>query len=70
MPEIKVKTEWVEKLKQLGVYDKWIANIQIQFGQPGNRPDRMISWMSFINWSFCWSTSIEGTSFWKEIYET
>lgn len=65
MPEIKVKTEYIKKLRQLGVYDQWLTNVKAQlYMDHFSDPDRMheaADFHAFLNWSFNWSKSPEGT---------
>lgn len=66
MPSITVKTEYVVKLKQLGVYDKWLANVQYQWGDwllQGQLSDSG-SWATFIRNSFGFVQSPEKFDFW------
>lgn len=69
MPQITVKTEWVDKLKALGVYDKWLANVKAQFPIYGNRftGGYIQSFYELINCPLIWGNTPEGNSFWSKI---
>lgn len=73
MPTLKVKPEFVTKLKALGCYDVWRANLIAQWHTAtdvtsiGKTIDELqiCSRVDFlINYSFCFSDTPEGTEFW------
>lgn len=69
MHQITVKTEYIDKLKSLGIYDQWLANVKAVHGTKSCRPELMKDWYEFINWSFTWEETPEEHSFWKKIAE-
>lgn len=70
MPSVTVKTVYIEKLKSLGCYDAWLTNIKVQYGNEFYRPVEWHDWKSFINWSFVWTNTPEGSGFWMEKFES
>ena len=71
MPKLTIKTEYVEKLKKLGCYDEWLANVKAAWGTEGcwlESPDHEIeTWWDVINLAFTWDITPEGKSFWEKI---
>lgn len=76
MPTFKVKTEYIEKLKQLGVYDEWLTNVKANWDDWNKEVggvELMIyifpttSFDHLIHWSFNWNNSPEGMKYWREI---
>ena len=65
------KNEKVEKLKSLGVYEKWNENVvNLRLKNDDKRllnDESHIDWEDFILSSFIWSDSNEGFVFWNEI---
>lgn len=70
MPSLTVKTIYIEKLKGLNCYDEWLTNVKVQYGCDFYRPGDWIDWKSFINWSFQWLITPEGSDFWMEKFES
>lgn len=79
MPNISVKRVYIEKLIELGLYDKWLNNIKQQWDDTDNcylNPKSYkynsyvkvcvvnISFKAFINYSFAWYKTPEGHHFW------
>ena len=62
MPQLKVKTEYIEKLKQLGIYDAWLANVKAD-DRDIYKLDAMYensaNFNQFINSSFSWGKTPE-----------
>lgn len=69
MSEIKVKTAHIEKLKSLGVYDKWLANVKAQWEGDGDSIDGDGDWEALLNSSFSYVDTFEGWQFWCDIEE-
>lgn len=69
MPKITVKTEYIDKLKQLGVYDAWLANLKNETISPADEKDmyEAIDFQTLIKASFIWTDATEGFDFWAEI---
>lgn len=76
MPEIKVKTEYIEKLKALGVYDKWLSNLKAQWNVKDNcsgnsdiKPESFYAynWGNLVSWAFTWDLTPEKFDFWSNI---
>lgn len=64
-------TKCVEKLKELGIYDKWRLNIDMLKSQDSFQDFRRMdfpNFSSFINLSFTWENTNEGSDFWYELY--
>jgi hypothetical protein len=71
MPHITIKTEYVQKLKELGVYDQWLGNIKTQWNERAKirfseMQQNTYSWAHLISQSFVWSSSNEGLKFWHD----
>jgi hypothetical protein len=67
---IRVKPEFLEKLKELGVYDKWLTNVKAPRRgnwKPTFNMEDSPMWASFIGNSFDWSDTPEGVSYWSLI---
>lgn len=64
-----IKPEFLEKLKALGVYEKWLSNVKAQWGEwrPTFTMNESDYWISFIGNSFKWSDTPEGASYWDII---
>lgn len=70
MPTLTIKTEYVERLKQLGVYDAWLVNVKDNWDMVEDRAGMLKDCYSFhtvISWAFTWSESVEGYTFWRDI---
>lgn len=73
MPNIKVKTANIEKLKALGVYDAWLANVKDNWEEwadsHSNASEKISdeSFTTFVHFSFNWLSSKEGRGFWHKI---
>lgn len=77
MPTLTVKTAHILKLKKLGVYDKWLANLKAQYsnGYTGNfvtletltKRSNSGQWGSFVSLSFIFRETPEGHDFWMRI---
>jgi hypothetical protein len=82
MPTISINRVYVDKLKQLGVYDKWVSNLKDQwcyltkcFLNPDSNGHEdyishcveHIAFHLFIDYSFCWEDTPEGHTFWHDI---
>lgn len=70
MPQLKVKTIYIEKLKALGCYDKWLSNVKIQFDSDDCQSVMWTDWHEFINWSFSWIDTPEGHGVWDKIADS
>lgn len=66
MPSLTVKTEYMLKLKSLGCYDAWFANIKSAERDGKDLYDLPLS-RRFIGASFNWSMSDEGWNYWYKI---
>ena len=68
MPEIKIKTEYIDKLNSLGVYDSWIKLVQSTWHPNKRKPlESASTFYIFITISFSWADSTNGHQFWREI---
>lgn len=67
MPAIKVKTVYIEKLKALGVYDQWLANMKLQFEVRMIFFTAITDFNSFISATMLWTDTPEGSVFWKNV---
>lgn len=70
---IKLKSEHLAKLKQLGVYDSWLSNVKKQFSVSSYRKDTMEadSFNELLQvCSFNWTITPEGHDFWSSIAYT
>lgn len=70
MPEVKVKTEWIKKLKQLGVYDQWLFNVKEQYGYRHELYIHITRFKDLLNYPFAWPQTPEGNDFWCELYDS
>lgn len=70
MPNLTLKTEYIDELKQLGIYDKWFANLKKQWSDNNRRhlTTQVDNFADLIYYSFCWDDSIEGADFWSDIF--
>lgn len=65
MPTLKVKTVYIEKLKDLGCYDSWLDNLKKQWKDIYTvRPQ---TFEHLVAISFDWSKTTEGDVYWFEI---
>jgi hypothetical protein len=79
MPQITVKTEYILKLKQLGIYDQWFQNVKSQFGKTESTNgveyvsvramETASNFGDFISASLFWRETVEGHEFWRTICE-
>lgn len=72
MPTIKVKTEYINKLKQLGIYDAWLSNVKNQWDGKYllQNIDKINSFANLIYYSFDWSHTIDDINVnWHDIYK-
>ena len=73
MPTLTVKTEYITKLKSLGVYELWFHNLKCQWDSYKNHSSMLAggsipnSWKEFISKSFSWKDSVEGSDMWVDI---
>lgn len=67
MPTITIKTEYVEKMKQLGCYDKWLTNVKSQFGEYGHLFAEVTSFYQCISKPLAWIHTPEGAFYWQNI---
>ena len=70
MPEAyphKYQTPFDDKLIELGVKEKWDTNREALFQSGYIIPLKLDNFSEFINFSFFWSTSVEGFDFWNDI---
>lgn len=70
MPQLKVKTVYIEKLKALGVYDQWLENLKKQWSIVKDRKTMLEAspnFNSMISRSFLWTTATGGGDFWLDI---
>ena len=83
MPNVKIKKDHLNKLKELGVYALWVANVTEQWGSYADcwlNPDSPkhklytdklnrndITFESLICYSFHWKKTNEGYEFWNDI---
>lgn len=63
----KYQTPFDDKLIELGVKEKWDANREALLRSDYIIPLKTDSFFEFIDFSFFWSTSVEGFDFWNEI---
>lgn len=70
MPQVTVKTEYIDKLKQLLVYNTWFSNVK----KWRKNPTHLSSFMQnspnfsrFIGSSFNWTDTPEGYKFWESV---
>jgi hypothetical protein len=70
MPTLKIKTEYIRRLKEMGVYDKWLYNVKDQWNDSRQQQiDLALTPADLINRSFTWGNSNEGHSFWYIVFE-
>lgn len=76
MPKLTIKTAYLDKLKQLGVYDQWLFNMKKRFD---NHPDfdflstklyNAKSFHTFVSSSFLWNNTPENHTFWYKIADS
>lgn len=76
MPNIKVKTEYINKLKQFGVYDQWLENVKNQWDEmeriyPISHNCLKDSFgqtlHSILAYAFVYTETPEGTAWWNHI---
>ena len=73
MPQITIKTKYVKKLKELGIYDQWLQNLKDQWDEWSKGCsvisvlEDAYSFEQFIKYSFRWSDTPEKREFWEEI---
>lgn len=69
MPTLKVKTKYIDKLKALGCYDKWLANVKDQWGTAGgwSADVEYTNFNDVIYFAFTWFNTPEGQDFWADI---
>lgn len=70
MPTLKVKTLYIDKLKALGVYDKWLANVKSDkhdIYHMDTMYERSDNFNQFINNSFSWHYTPEDYNYWADI---
>ena len=70
MPQLTVKTEYIEKLKALGVYDQWLANVKAQYDDRNELYIHITRFKDILYYPFHWPDTIEGKDFWGKIYES
>lgn len=73
MPQFTVKTKYIEKLKQLGVYDHWLTNVEadhVRWDRENKIEKDYNDFNYFIQWSFEWSRAPEGQKFWSKITDS
>lgn len=63
----KYQTPFDDKLIELGVKEKWDTNREALLQSDYIIPLKLDNFSEFINFSFFWSTSVEGFDFWNEI---
>lgn len=72
MPTLTIKTASIEKLKQLGIYDQWIANVKVQWGHHPQTQEITHKHRSYVSdlllYGFDWVKSIEGNDYWSKLY--
>ena len=74
MPTLIVKNQFIQKLKQLGIYDKWMDAVKadtivrgsIKLQEPGWELP-IADWSTFIARSFNWVATEDGFDFWDSI---
>jgi hypothetical protein len=66
------KYGFIKKLKKLGVYDKWLDNTELYYGEGGAAKllAQSCSWEVFMIGSFCFAEAPGGFDFWYKIYES
>jgi hypothetical protein len=66
-----IKPEFLEKLKKLGVYEKWLSNVKAQWNEWGvlycDYGIMSKSWYDFIYYSFHWRTALDGRAYWYNV---
>ena len=76
MPKLIVKTEYILKLYDLGVYFQWLKNVKDSWGISStkkldssylNASRNQRTWTVFIQSSFSWEQTSQGDDFWNDI---
>lgn len=69
MPTLKVRTEYIEKLQKLGVYDQWLANVKAWHHSDQSLINIHTStrFSELIASSFGYSGTPEGAAYWMKI---
>lgn len=68
MHTITIKTEYIDKLKKLGVYDAWLSNVKIQYAKYGDCFTRPFdSFYQVVCLPLMWEDTPEGHDFWRKI---
>lgn len=64
-----IKAEYLEKLKALGVYDKWLSNVKAQYdGKYRRKTSTADSFYDLLEMcSFRWDKTPEGHNFWEAL---
>lgn len=62
-----IKPVFLEKLKRLGVYEKWLTNVELQFDHYGYRFNdcSIQSFYDLVSRPFDSSKTVEGCVFWE-----
>lgn len=69
MPNLTIKREYATKLRELGIYDRYVYEVKNQWHSYGidENISGAVSWFDFISNSFMWSMSTDGYDYWKVI---
>lgn len=78
MVKLKVKTELIKRLKELGVYDEWLLNVKRQWDETKNHSGAGVrctiselehceTVSDLIFKSFNWVLASRGREFWRNI---
>ena len=76
MPKVTVPNIYITKLKELGVYDQWLANVKIQYHncdycwlnpESSRYEEGIKSLYALLNRSLSWEHTLEGITYWNEV---
>lgn len=69
MPILNIKPEYAKKLRELGIYNRYIFEVKAQWHDYGIDENIFgaVTWFDFISNSFMWSKSADGDEYWREI---
>jgi hypothetical protein len=69
MPSLKIKPEYANKLRELGIYNRYVSEVKNQWHSYGidRNISTAVSWYTFIDNSFMWSESRDGFNYWNVI---
>lgn len=71
MPTLTIKTESIEKLKSLGVYEKWLSNVKAQWGTYEQTQQITSNYRTalydLLLYAFKWDITPEGNDYWAHL---